>query len=402
MRLLMTVGGSAVLQTVPPPSRFSRARRTMWPRPRELAFATAGVGFFLLAMGILSSLAQIPDFYNDVFAGYDPPFDAIAGALLIAISFRISDRSVVAWLFSLLATALTLFAAIVSPNPFSIVSAVAASALVALIFPYSAGFFRGAPSGPESTQLLVVVAALLSLLFGMAGARWLGNQFTPQIHGWTEALYFTVTTISTNGSDFVPQSPSAAAFVVVLILLGVGTFLSAIVVLFLPFLERRLEHIARRLERAQMDDLADHVIICGSSAAARATAATLRDDGVRSVILTPDTDAVNLLRGEGEVAHLGEPSNEVDLRAVGIERARALVAADDSDAENLLTVITARGVHAALRIVAVATSPSSLAKLRRAGANEAISAVAVAAKLVSAAVLEPNESDVPHTHTISH
>ncbi|MCI4373835.1 MAG: NAD-binding protein, partial [Thermoplasmata archaeon] len=342
------------------------------------------MGALLVAMGFLSSIYPVPNFYNDIFAGYDPPFDAVAGALLLAISFRIPDRSVVAWLFSILAPALTLFAAIVSPNPYSLAAAVAACGLVALIFPYSVGFFRGASSGPESTQLLVVVAALLSLLLGMVGSRWLGDEFSPKIHGWTEALYFTVTTISTNGSDYVPQTDHAAAFVVVLILLGVGTFLSAVVVLFLPFLERRLERIAQRLERAQMDELGDHVVICGASAAARATAASLRENGVRSVILSPLSEAVDLLRGEGEAAHLGEPSNEDDLRAVGIDRARALVAADDSDAENLLTVITARGIVAGLRIVAVATSPASLAKLRRAGANEAISAVAVAAKLVSA------------------
>ncbi len=396
----MAVPGAGVLGS--PPTRPARATRMRATGARDLAWATAGTGVFLLAMGFLSSFLALPNFYNDVFAGYDPPFDAIAGALLLAISVRIPDRSVVAWLFSLLAPALTIFAAIVSPNPFSLASAVAACGLVALIFPYSSGFFRGRASGPESTQLLVIVAALMSLLLGMAGARWLGDQFKPSIHGWTEALYFTVTTISTNGSEFAPQTATAAAFVVVLVLLGVGTFLSAVVVLFLPFLERRLERIAQRLERAQMEDLTDHVIICGASAAARATAASLRDDGVRSIILSPNSESVDLLRGEGEAAHLGEPSNEDDLRAVGIDRARALVAADDSDAENLLTVITARGMQSALRIVAVATSPNSLAKLRRAGASEAISAVAVAAKLVSAAVLESGAAPGPHTHTISH
>jgi len=398
----MTGGGTAVLGSPSPSGRARSGPHGLTSRPHELAYATAGIGLFLLAMGFLSSLAPLPNFYNDFFAGYDPPFDAIAGALLFAISFRIADRSIVAWLFSLLAPALTVFAAIVSPNPYSLVSAVVACGLVALIFPYSVGFFRGTPSGPESTQLLVVVAALLSLLFGMAGARWLGDQFVPPIHGWTYALYFTISTISTNGSEYAPHSAPAAQFVVVLILLGVGTFLSAVVVLFLPFLERRLERIAQRLERAQMEDLTDHVVICGASAAARATATSLREDGVRSIILSPDSEAVNLLRGEGETAHLGEPSNEDDLRAVGIERARALVAADDSDAENLLTVITARGIQSGLRIVAVATSPASLAKLRRAGANEAISAVAVAAKLVSAAVLESANTDEPHSHTIAH
>jgi voltage-gated potassium channel len=242
----------------------------------------------------------------------------------------------------------------------------------------------------------------MSLLIGMVGGRNLGSQFSPPIRGWTEALYFTVTTVSTNGSEYAPMSDPARQFVIVLVLLGVGTFLSAVVVLFLPFLERRLERIAQRLERAQMEELADHIIICGSSAAARATASSLRDDGVRSVLLSPDSEAVNLLRAEGHSAHLGEPSSEDDLRAVGIDRARALVAADDSDAENLLTVITARGIQGGLRIVAVATSPNSLAKLRKAGANEAISAVAVAAKLVSAAVLEDTESGEAHTHTISH
>jgi voltage-gated potassium channel len=390
----------------PEPSGASSAprsrRSSLAVRSRELAYATAGTGGFLLLMGFLSSLVAVPELYTDFFAGYDPPFDAIAGALLLAISFRIPDRSVVAWLFSLLAPALTIFAAIASPNPFSLASAVAASGLVALIFPYSVGFFRGVPAQQESTQLLVVVAALLSVLSGMVGARWLGSQFVPPIRNWTQALYFTVTTISTNGSEYAPHTSTADEFVVVLVLLGVGTFLSAVVVLFLPFLERRLEQIAQRLERARMEELTDHVIICGASAAARATASTLRDDGIRSVLLSPDSAAIDLFRGEGEAAHLGEPSNEEDLRAVGIDRARALVAADDSDAENLLTVITARGILSGLRIVAVATSPSSLAKLRRAGANEAISAVAVAAKLVSAAVLEETQPGAPHGHTIPH
>ncbi len=398
----MTNGGASILRPTPPSRPPPAPRRGVSTRPRELAYATAGTGVLLLAIGFLSAELALPNFYNDVFAGYDPPFDAVAGALLLAISFRIPDRSVVAWLFSLLAPALTIFAAVVSPNPFSVACAVAASGLVALIFPYSVGFFRGSSSGPESTQLLVVVAALLSLLLGMAGARWLGSQFNPPIRGWTQALYFTVTTISTNGSQYAPETSNAAAFVVVLILLGVGTFLSAVVVLFLPFLERRLERIAQRLERAQMEDLSDHVVICGASAAARATAVSLRDDGVRSIILSPNSEAVDLLRGEGEAAHLGEPSNEDDLRAVGIDRARALVAADDSDAENLLTVITARGIQSGLRIVAVATSPASLAKLRGAGANEAISAVAVAAKLVSAAVLEPPDPAAPRSRTMSH
>ncbi len=178
-----------------------------------------------------------------------------------------------------------------------------------------------------------------------------------------------------------------------------GTFLSAVVVLFQPFLERRLERIAQRLQRAQMEDLSEHVIVCGTSTTARAAAESLRDQGVRAVLLSPDARAVDRLRAEGFATHVGESSSEDDLRAVGIQRARALVAADDSDAENLLTVITARGIAGRLRIVAVATIPSNVAKLRKAGANEAISAIAVAAKLVSAAALGPESESDPRPQT---
>ncbi|HTS32962.1 MAG TPA: NAD-binding protein [Thermoplasmata archaeon] len=378
--------GSGSTDEIAPPSFRTLVRE----RGRTLTFATAGTGFFLVIMGFLSAILVTPDFYRDSLAGYDPPVDALMGVLLLALSFRIGEQSIVAWFFSLLAPILTVLIAVFSPNVFSLASAVAATALVALILPYRGGLYRGPITGPASTQLMVMVAAILSLLFGMVGAQYLGDQFSPSVHGWSTSLYFTITTISTNGSGFSPTSDGARYFVVVLILLGVGTFLSAVVVLFQPFLERRLERIAQRLQRAQMEELNDHIIVCGASTTARAAAEALRDSGVAAVILSPDARAVERLRAEGFATELGESSSEDDLRAVGITRARALVAADDSDAENLLTVITARGIEGRLRIVAVATIPGNVSKLRKAGANEAISAIAVAAKLVSAAALGPS------------
>ncbi len=363
-------------------------------RAPYLGAAAAAVGGLLVVCGFLSATLIPHDIYSDPLGGYDPPFDVIAGLLLLALSFRIRDRSPVAWVFSLLAPTMTIGIAILSPNVFSIVSAAAATLVVATIVPYRSGFFRGGGTGPEATQLLVIVTALLTLLFGMVGARWLGDQFSPApgIQGWGDALYFTVTTISTNGSNYTPLTDTARYYVVILVLLGVGTFLSAVVVLFLPFLERRLAGIAQRLERAQMEELRDHVIICGASPEARATADTLREAGVRSVIVSSDQSALDVLKAEGWRTYHGDPATDDSLRYVGIDRARAMVVAQDTDAENLLTVMTARGLNPTLRIVAVGATDSSLAKLRRAGASEALSLVKVAAKLVSQAALQPPPS----------
>jgi voltage-gated potassium channel Kch len=373
---------SSVATPAPSPRAFGPGRAP------ALAAASAGVGLLILVLGILSALVGPPDLYRNALSGYDPPFDAISGLLLLALSFRLRERSPVAWLFSLLAPILTVSIAILSPNVFSITSAVASTVLVAALYPSRAGFFRGSGTGPEATELLVIVAALVTILFGMVGARALGDEFSPPIQGWVESLYFTVATVSTNGANYTPIKDNARWFATLLIVFGVGTFLSAVVVLFLPFLERRLELIARQLERAQMEELSDHVIICGTSAEGRAIADALRAHGVRSVLISADSAAIERLRTDGYRVHSGDPSSEEELGAVAISRARSLVATGDSDAETLLTVITARGLQPKLRIVAVGTAPSSLVKLRKAGADEAISLVTVAAQLISAAALE--------------
>jgi voltage-gated potassium channel len=393
-----------VTRTPPPGSRSAPAPKAEPPvvyRPVTIEILTASVGAVVLLVGVLSGLHPEPEIYRDALAGYDPPFDAVAGVLLAAIAFRIRERSPVAWLFSLLAPALTVFIALFSPNLYSLLAAGAATILVALIYPYRAGFYHGSATGPEATQLLVLVAALVSILFGMVGSRWLHDQFSPKIGGWADSLYFTVSTVSTNGSNFTPITDEARLFTVALILLGVGTFLSAVVVLFLPFLERRLERIAARLERAQMEDLNQHVIICGATPEARGIAESLREQGIRSVLLSADASAVELLKTEGYRTRFGDPSSEQELNAVGIERARALVVAQESDAESLLTVITARGMLLSLRIVAIAAGPRSLAKLEKAGANVAISLVDVAARLVSAAALGQSAPNVTPSRTTS-
>ncbi len=356
--------------------------------PPAIGAITAAVGALVFLFGILSALYVEPTIYRDALTGYDPPFDAVAGLLLLALSFRIRERTTVAWLFSLFAPLLTLSIAALSPNVYSILSAAASTLLVAMIYPYRVGFYRGSAAGPEATQMLVVVAALLSILFGMVGARFLATEFSPPIQGWNEALYFTVATISTNGANYLPLTNTARLFAVLLILFGVGTFLTAVVVLFVPFLERRLQSLAARLERAQMEELRDHVIVCGTSGEARASVDALREAGSRTILLSTDPKTIEVLRAEGYRTHLGDPSSEETLRGAGIDRARALVAAMDSDAENLLTVITARGIRPNLRIIALAKQADTLPKLEKAGANQAISLVRVAGRLVSAAALE--------------
>jgi voltage-gated potassium channel len=366
-------------------------------RVGRLSQGAAGVGILLIALGIADAVRAPHELYTDPLSGYDPPFVVVAGILLLVLAPRLVERTPASWLFTLFAPLLAASAAILSPNVYSIVGAAAAIGFVGLLARYRGGFYRPGTEQNRTRELAVIVTGLLTLLFGTVGARALSGQFRPALGGWPEALYFTVTTISTNGSQIEPATNLARLFVVGLILLGVGTFLSAVVVIFLPFVERRLTGLTARLERAQMQELEQHVIVCGASPEANAAARAIRDSGARPLILSSDSQAVELLRSEGFRTHLGDPSVEDDLRDAGIDRAMALVAAQPSDAENLLTVITARGLQPNLRIVAIATSETSIPKLRRAGANEAISVVRVAAELLASAALGTPGPSSPRT-----
>jgi len=68
-----------------------------------------------------------------------------------------------------------------------------------------------------------------------------------------------------------------------------------------------------------------------------------------------------------------DPTVEEVLRRAGIQRARALVCAVDSDAANVYITLTARALNADLVIVARASDPASIDTLLRAGANQVVS-----------------------------
>jgi voltage-gated potassium channel len=385
--------------TTPPPG--GPRARSFAARAPYVAAGTAASGAVLVALGLYAATHHPADLYRTALSGYDPPFDVVAGLLLVLLSFWIRQRNPVAWIFSIPVPLLAGTIALLSPNVCSIVSTALAALVLASLYPYRASFYLGSATGPEGTQLLLAFATLITMLYGTVGAEWLGREFAPPIQGWGEAVYFTAATVSTIGAAYQPLTSDARWFVVALIFVGVGTFLSAIVALFVPFLEHRLARVGERLERAQMEELENHVIVCGATPEARETARALREAGVRFVILTPDPGAGERFQTEGFRVHPGDPSSEEELKLVGIDRARSLVAAQESDAANLLTVLTARSLRSDLRIVAIASgAESSLAKLRRAGATESIGVVRVAAQLICAAALDRSDERSPHPPTV--
>jgi voltage-gated potassium channel len=94
---------------------------------------------------------------------------------------------------------------------------------------------------------------------------------------------------------------------------------------------------------------------------------------------------------EMDVLYLhGSASDDALLREAGIERARAVIACVDSDAENIFTTLTARELRPDIAIVARAAAEDSESRLRRAGADRVISPYKSSGHEMARLALHPN------------
>lgn len=226
---------------------------------------------------------------------------------------------------------------------------------------------------------------LLVLLGGTVGYLALG-------FGPLDAVYQTVMTVTTVGfREIHPLSRAGEVFTIVLILVGVGTALYCFGVLLEALVEGHLRTVlrGRRMER-EIAALRDHVIVCGWGRVGRAIGSSITAAG-RPVVVV-DREA-GRLAGLPYPTVVGDVTDDETLRRAGIERAKVLVAALETDADNVYVVLSGRTLRPDLTIVARARSESSEAKLVRAGADRVVNPQRLGGDRMAAFALQPHVAD---------
>lgn len=234
--------------------------------------------------------------------------------------------------------------------------------------------------------MFVVLAALVVVvLVGTIGYLLLGFELL-------DAAYQTVTTVSTVGfREVEPLSPNGQIFTMVLILVGVGATLYALATVVELILEGRLnELLGRRRMEQSIAAKHDHVIICGWGRVGRAIAAEVHAAKRDLVIVELDPLRV---ANETHDTVVGDATEDDVLKAAGLDRASALVAAVDSDAANSFIVLSARALREDLFIVARARGQYSEGKLRRAGADRIVNPQSIGGARMAAFVLQPHVAE---------
>jgi voltage-gated potassium channel len=246
-----------------------------------------------------------------------------------------------------------------------------------------------------------LLPTLIVLMTVIAGGT-LGYVFIEGWHPW-DAFYMTVTTVATVGFREVhPLSTAGQAFTLLLIFLGVGAALYAFTVLATVVVEGGWPRYVEQWRYVRMiNKLSDHYVICGYGRIGSIVAAEFARQKTAFVVVERDAARVAEAKEHGHLAIAGDGSREDTLKLAGIDRARGLVAAVGTDAENVYAVLSARVLKSDLFIIARAEGEESISKLRKAGADRVISPYRIGAVQIAQTALRPAVVDFVEIATSS-
>lgn len=239
-------------------------------------------------------------------------------------------------------------------------------------------------------RLAILSALLVGVLATGTGWYWLVEDFPP-----LDALYQAVTTLTTVGfREVQPFDASGKLFTIVYILGGVGLlFYTATAVVETVVVGELAQELGLRRSNRKVRRMERHFVICGYGRVGREVAHELASRDETFVIIDRNEHTLATAEHPGAVVVRGDATEEETLRAAGVERARALIAAADSDVENTYIVLTARALNASLFIVARAGSDSAERRMSSAGADRVVSPYRIGGRRMALSAAQPMLSE---------
>jgi voltage-gated potassium channel len=207
-----------------------------------------------------------------------------------------------------------------------------------------------------------------------------------------DAFYMTLITMTTVGySEIHPLSHAGRIFNSLLIIFGVTTIFIAMGAMTQTIIELEFgDAIGKRRKKHMIDKLKNHFIICGYGRVGRGAAEELRHAGVPFVVVDIDADRVERAMMAGLLAVAADSTHDDVLRQVGIERARGLVAALSTDADNLFVLLSAKGLNPKIFVATRAAEEGAEEKMRRAGADAVYAPYAITGHRLAQSLLRPH------------
>ena len=235
---------------------------------------------------------------------------------------------------------------------------------------------------------------LLLILLAIAATLTIGTVGFTVIDGYPpfDAFYMSLTTMTTVGyGEIHPLSRAGRVFNSFLIGFGVTTIFIAIGAMTQTIIELEFgDAIGKRRNKRMIDKLKDHYIICGFGRVGRGAAQELLHAGVPFLVVDISAERVERAMHAGMLAVAADSTHDETLRLAGVERARGLVAALATDADNLFVLLSAKGLNSRIYVATRAAEEGAEAKMRRAGADAVFAPYAITGHRLAQSLLRPH------------
>jgi voltage-gated potassium channel len=204
-----------------------------------------------------------------------------------------------------------------------------------------------------------------------------------------DAIYFTIVTLGTVGyGDIHPTSTLGRIFASLFIVVNI-----MILAFFVSQIGERLikQKIEEVLGIERMEEIEDHIIICGYGRIGKVIVSELKEIKSKFVIVELNETLTKIISETTDYnVILGDAKKEDILKKAGIEKAKTIIIALSEDSDNVFTAITAKSMNDKIRIISTAANLENMDKLYKIGVNQVVSPQAVTGKILAHSVNMPD------------
>jgi voltage-gated potassium channel len=189
-----------------------------------------------------------------------------------------------------------------------------------------------------------------------------------------DAFYMTIITISSVGfSEIKPLSQVGRIITIIVIVSGISVLTYTLGQVARIFVEGELRWILgrRKLEK-QISALNGHYIICGFGRIGSIISRELADENIPFVVIEQDAEKIKQLEEDHFLYLNMDATSDEALLQAGIKKAKGIVTAVRSDADNVFITLTAKGLRPDIFVLARASDVQNESKILRAGASRVV------------------------------
>ncbi|MFY9308732.1 MAG: potassium channel protein [Bacteroidia bacterium] len=234
------------------------------------------------------------------------------------------------------------------------------------------------------------ISLLLLVIVACVG---IGGFVVIEGYDFLEAFYMTTITVATVGFQEVrPLSESGRLFTSFLIITSFGTFAYAVTSISKYLIDGEFRQYFKNYKLlTAIDQLNNHVIICGYGRNGRQAAHVLKKHNTRFVVVEEKKEIISTINHRySELILEGDATLDETLMKAGIKKAKALITTLPIDADNVFIVLSARALNPKLTIISRASEDNSDKKLKIAGANNVIMPDKLGGAHMASLVMKPD------------